>query len=249
MAKLSRHFVLFCGILSPILALVLYALVYGALTARSADVEKDWLFRLSISTAAMLVPSLLTLLLAARAARKRILGVSGKIGAILAILALGLAWKPVDDGILRHKQTRNLAMRGVAAPLFDTPDILGHPQRLADQQGKVVLVNIWATWCGPCRAEMPELDQLYQSRREQGLMVFGISDEDVPTQQKFLKQIPVSYPLLTLSGNVPHLYRDIARYPAVFLIDRQGRLQPAPPPGQPFEKMQSAVDALLHGVS
>jgi len=249
MAKLSRHLVLFCGILSPILALLLYALVYGVLTARSVNLEKDWLFRLCASTAAMLVPSLLTLLLAARAARNRTFGLSPRIGAILAILALGLAWKPVSDGILRYKQTRNLAMRGVAAPLFDTPDILGHPQRLADQQGKVVLVNIWATWCGPCRAEMPELEQLYQSRKGQGFMIFGISDEDIPTQQKFLKQIPVSYPLLTLAGNVPHLYRDIARYPAVFLIDRQGRLQPAPPPGQPFEKMQAAVDTLLHGGS
>jgi len=245
MAKYSRLLVLICGILSPILALLLYQIVYEALTARSMDLEKDWLFRLSVSTLAMLVPPVVTLFLALRTSQSGGLGALGKVGVLLAIVAIGLASKPVKDGIIRYKQTQNLAKRGVPAPLFDTRDIFGNSQRLADQKGKVVLVNIWATWCGPCRAEMPELDQLYRSRKDQGLMVFGISDEDVATQQNFLKQVPVTYPLLTLSGQVPSLYRDIARYPAVFLIDRQGRLQPAPLPGQPFEKTTAAVDALL----
>ena len=62
---------------------------------------------------------------------------------------------------------------------------------------------------------------------------------------KYLGEVPVSYPLLTVNGDVPHLYRDIARYPAIFLIDRQGRLQPAPSPDQPFEKVEAAVEALL----
>jgi hypothetical protein len=68
-------------------------------------------------------------------------------------------------------------------------------------------------------------------------------------QRKFLEQIAVSYPLLTIKGQVPNLYRDIARYPAIFLIDRGGRLQPAPSPDQPFGKVEAAVDALLKGSS
>ena len=142
-----------------------------------------------------------------------------------------------------------MAMRGVPAPLFATPDINGNPQRLADQKGKVVLVNVWATWCGPCRAEMPNLDRLYRERQQQGFIIYGISDEDVAVQQKFLQQIPVSYPLLTLQGEVPSMYRDIARYPALFLIDRQGNLQPAPASALSYEKIQSAVDALLESGS
>ncbi len=246
MIKLSRYLVLVSGILSPLAALFLYALVYSTLTARSADLEKDWLFRLSLSTAAMSVPFLVTLALAVKDRRRNALSLSGKIGLALAILSLGLAWKPVSDGITRSKQSRNLALRDVAAPPFDTPDILGKAQRLEDQKGKVVLVNIWATWCGPCRAEMPKLDRLYQERKDQGFVVFGLSDEDVNVQRKYLERVPVSYPLLTLSGHVPNLYRDIARFPAIFLIDRQGRLQPAPRPDQPFEKVESAVDALLN---
>ena len=136
-------------------------------------------------------------------------------------------------------------MRDVAAPPFDTPDISGKPQRLGDHKGEVVLVNIWATWCGPCRAEMPKLDRLYQERKGQGFIVFGLSDEGVAVQRKFVGQVPVSYPLLTLNGNVPNLYRDIARYPAIFLIDRRGQLQPAPGPDEPFERVEAVVDELL----
>jgi hypothetical protein len=77
-------------------------------------------------------------------------------------------------------------------------------------------------------------------------MVFGFSAEDVELQQKFVKeQLQVSYPLLTIEGNVPSIYREIERWPALFLIDRQGRLQPVAQAGQPFAKVEAAVDALL----
>jgi peroxiredoxin len=223
----------------------LYVLVYGILTRYSTDLEKDWLFRLSLSTLAMTVPFLITLALAIKDRRRQALSLAGKIGLTIAVLSLGLTWKPVSDGILRSRQSRNMALRDVAAPPFDTPDLLGKTQRLADQKGKVVLVNIWATWCGPCRLEMPNLDRLYRERQSQGFIVFGLSDESSDLQRKFVEQVRVSYPLLTISGKVPNLYRDIARYPAIFLIDRQGRLQPAPGPDQPFAKVEAAVDALL----
>jgi thiol-disulfide isomerase/thioredoxin len=136
-------------------------------------------------------------------------------------------------------------MRDVPAPTFETVDLNGNLQRLADHKGQVVVVNIWATWCVPCRSEMPKLDALYQEYKDQGLVVFGISSEDVDLQRRFLQFVPVTYPLLTVRGQVPNLYRDIARYPAIFLIDRQGRLQPAPGPDQPFEEVQAAVVHLL----
>jgi peroxiredoxin len=96
---------------------------------------------------------------------------------------------------------------------------------------------------------MPALDRLYQQDKDQGLAVFGISSEDADLQRQFRQIVPVTYPLLTTSGNVPNLYRDIAKYPATFLIDRQGRLQPAPGPDRPFEELQAAVDRLLNASS
>jgi|SRR5579872_6615121 len=243
--KLSKHRVLLCGILSPVLAVALYALVYATLTHYSANLEKDWLFRLSLSTIAMTIPSLATIALAMKARRAGALSSSARIGLMLAILSLGLAASPIRDGLLRAKQTRNMAMHDVTAPTFDTVDISGNAERLTDQAGKVVLVNVWATWCGPCRSEMPKLDRLYREQKDKGLVVFGISSEDAGVQQKYLQQVPVSYPLLTLKGTVPSLYTDIARYPAVFLIDRSGRLQLAPGPDESFDRLEAAVKTLL----
>jgi len=168
---------------------------------------------------------------------------------VIAILSLGLAWSPVSDGITRWKQSRNMALHDGDVPSFDTLDLSGKTRRLQDQAGKVVLVNIWATWCTPCRGEMPNLERLYEERKDQGFIVFGLSDEDLDLQRAYIQQLPVSYPLLTLRGQVPKFYRDIARYAAIFLIDRRGRLQPAPSPDQPFEKLESAVVALLDGGS
>jgi len=139
-----------------------------------------------------------------------------------------------------------MAMQGVPAPAFDTVDLDGNPQRLADHKGQVVVINIWATWCGPCRAEMPNLDRLYQARKGDGLVVFGLSSEDANLQRQFRQIVPVTYALLTTSGQVPDLYRDIAKYPATFLIDRQGRLQPAPGPDEPFAELQAVVERLLN---
>jgi thiol-disulfide isomerase/thioredoxin len=245
MSRLSQYRVLIAGVVSPMIALVCYAAVYMTLTALSTNREKDWLFRLSVATLAMAVPLVITVLLAVQDSRTGPLSFSTKAGLVFAILSLGLAWKPVSDGILRWKQTRNLALRNVAAPAFNTTDLSGKPQRLEDQKGKVVLVNVWATWCGPCRQEMPQLDRLYQERKDRGLIVFGLSSEDPDLQQRFLQQVPVSYPLLTVGGDVPDLYRDIARYPALILIDRQGQLQTAPGPEEPFDKVRAAVDSLL----
>jgi peroxiredoxin len=94
---------------------------------------------------------------------------------------------------------------------------------------------------------MPLLDQLYQRRKDEGFIVFGLSIEDVDLQRKFVQeQVSVTYPLLTLNGEMPGLYRDVQRWPAFFLIDRKGRLQPAPQAGEPFQKIEDAVDALLN---
>lgn len=247
MAALSRHRVLISGILSPFAAVFLYSLVYIFLSRRSTDLEKDWLFRLSAATLSIAVPMVVTIALATRDRRRSgRLSLSAKTGIVLAVLSLCLAWKPVKDGITRSRQQRNMAMQNVEAPEFNTTDLDGKTQRLADQKGKVVLVNIWATWCGPCRAEMPRLDRMYQLHKGEGFTVFGLSDEGPDTQRRYLQQVPVTYPLLTLHGDVPSLYREIARYPAIFLIDRQGRLQPAPGPEQPFDTLEATVEALLN---
>lgn len=245
MPKGAKRDVLIYGILSPFAAFALYVLVYGLLTRASKNLQNDWQFRLTVSTAAMFIPFLLTVGLAMVRHRRHQLSTSGIVGVVLATLSLLLAAKPISDGLTRSRQEKNMAMHGVAAPLFDTTDLNGNEHRLADQRGKVVLINMWATWCGPCRAEMPKLDQLYQAKKDQGFIVYGLSNEDLDIQKKFLKIVPVTYPLLTVKGNVPDFYRQIVRYPSMFLIDANGRLQPVPSPDQPFENVEAAVNALI----
>lgn len=246
MRKLSKHRVLAAGILSPPLAAFLGTYVYTTLTRASADVNRDFVFRLTSVTLAMIAPFLLTMMLALADWRRGLLTRSGKVGLGVAVLSLGLTGLPLGGLIGRAEQARNLAIQDVAAPPFDTIDIVGKSHRLQDHMGEVVLINAWATWCLPCKEEMPQLDALYRKHKHEGLIVFGLSIEDVGLQQKFVKEeVSVSYPLLTLNGNVPSFYRDIQLWPAIFLIDRKGRLQPAPQAGEPFEKIEAAVDALL----
>jgi peroxiredoxin len=244
MASVRFNRVFVAGMVAPVASAVLYLPVYSALTSASRDVAHDWLFRLSASTLAMLLPGIFVIVLAVKQSRMVRLNTLSKVGVAIAVLGMALAARPVADGVLRWRQERNMAMHNVAAPLFETADLEGRVYRLSDQRGKVVLVNRWATWCGPCLAEMPELDELYQERKSQGLMVFGLSDQEIGTQKKFLQKIAVTYPMLAMGSGVPAFYRDVAKFPASFLIDREGRLQPLPREGE-FVAIKSAVDRLL----
>jgi thiol-disulfide isomerase/thioredoxin len=76
------------------------------------------------------------------------------------------------------------------------PDSQGRTQALGQWQGKVLLVNFWATWCSPCREEMPELSRLQEKYRAGGLAVIGIATDDVDKMREFAQQNPVTYPLL-----------------------------------------------------
>ena len=186
---MAKRKLLILGILSPVLALLSYVVVYNVLTMLSSDLEKDWVFRLTASTIAMTIPFFIVLVMVARARRMGPLSLSAKIGVAIAVLSLGLALFPIRDGLARSKQTRNRQLHDVAAPDFTLTDLQGNPQRLSDYKGKVVLINIWATWCEPCRNEMPKLDQLYRDKQARGFMVLGMSDESAATQQKFLTEV------------------------------------------------------------
>jgi thiol-disulfide isomerase/thioredoxin len=245
-ANSPRHRVLIVGILSPLISASAGFAVYNSLTRASAAPDKDFLFRLSMVSVAMAAPFFVTLALTVPRWRRGSLTRSEKLGLGVAALSLVLTGVPVSSLITRSRQSSNLALSEVPAPAFDTKDIRGQSHRLEDHRGKVVIVNVWATWCGPCRWEMPELDRLYAERKDEGFIVFGFSTEDVNLQRSFVEEVvPVRYPLLTTNGVVPSIYRDIERYPAIFLIDRKGMLQPAPGPDEPFDKLRAAVDALL----
>lgn len=95
------------------------------------------------------------------------------------------------------------------------------PGRLADYRGRVVLVNVWATWCPPCREEMPYLDELQRIHGPSGLVVLQISDEDRETVSRYLEK----YPMSTVHGVAqPIPWPELGR-PTSFVVDREGRVR------------------------
>lgn len=251
MATSPPRFSFWNGLTTPLLSAVLGAGAYRGLTRLSSDPDSDYLFRFGAVAGVMLVPPAFALFRSVRARRAGTLTAGGKFGAALALLSVGLAVVPVNGALRRARQARNLALAGVSAPEFAAEDLDGRRYRLSDYRGSVVLVNIWATWCPPCKAEMPELDRLARERAPEGLVVFGVSTEDAETQRAFREnEVSVDYPLLLPGAGgeaMPDIYTQTARYPANFLIDREGLLHPAPSTDRPFADLESAVSRLLAG--
>jgi peroxiredoxin len=107
---------------------------------------------------------------------------------------------------------------------FTLTDLQGNNWTLHDLRGKVVLVNFWATWCPPCRKEMPDLDALYQKFKDQGLVVLAISDEDATKVRPFLTERPVNYPILLDPGRKVNDAFHVDGIPKSFVYDREGKL-------------------------
>jgi thiol-disulfide isomerase/thioredoxin len=108
------------------------------------------------------------------------------------------------------------------------PDADGKPRRLSEWDGRVVLVNFWATWCGPCRQEMPLLDRVGTDWAGKDLQVIGVAMDDAAAVRDFLKDYPVAYPILveaSASADPSLLFGDTRGVlPYSVLIGRDGRL-------------------------
>jgi peroxiredoxin len=103
-------------------------------------------------------------------------------------------------------------------------DINGKTWTLSDLRGKVVLVNFWATWCPPCRKEMPDLETLYEKFGSQGLVILGISDEEVAKVEPFIRDRKVTFPILLDPGRKANETFVVEGIPKSFVYDRDGKL-------------------------
>jgi peroxiredoxin len=107
---------------------------------------------------------------------------------------------------------------------FTLTDLQGKTWHLQDLRGKVVLVNFWATWCSPCRKEMPDLQALYEKYKDQGFAVLAISDEEAAKVTLFLAERKISYPVLLDPGRKVHELYQVEGIPKSFVYDRDGKL-------------------------
>jgi peroxiredoxin len=107
---------------------------------------------------------------------------------------------------------------------FTLTDLTGKSWTLKQLSGKVVVLNFWATWCPPCRKEMPDLESLYQQFKDQGLVILAISDEDMGKVKPFVAQEKVTYPVLLDPGRKVNELFQISGIPKTFVYDRNGKL-------------------------
>ena len=126
-------------------------------------------------------------------------------------LAAALAKLEADD---QHRQKAD----------FTLTDLQGKSWTLKDLRGRVVLVNFWATWCPPCRKEMPDLDVLYQKFHDQGLVVLAISGEDAGKVKEFIAEHKISYPILLDPGHKVNNLFVVEGIPKSLVYDRNGKL-------------------------
>lgn len=127
-----------------------------------------------------------------------------------------------DDG---EKVTIELLKEPGTIGDFAMKDLDGKPLSSADWKGKVVLVNFWATWCGPCKAEIPDLIALQNKYRDQ-LVIVGISEDEGPIDEvrKFAAQYKVNYPVAMVTPDVEKLFPGIVALPTTFFLDREGKV-------------------------
>ncbi|MFN2646568.1 MAG: TlpA disulfide reductase family protein, partial [Burkholderiales bacterium] len=115
---------------------------------------------------------------------------------------------------------------GGATPPLALEDMQGQPHRLADYRGKVVLVNFWATWCEPCREEMPSIERLRSSLKGQPFEVLAVNlAEPLSRIEKFVAQMPLGFPLLRDRDGAAGKAWKAKLLPASFLIGRDGRIR------------------------
>jgi len=131
---------------------------------------------------------------------------------------------------------------------FTLQDVNGAKIRLADYKGKAILLNYWATWCGPCRLEIPIFNELYAQYKDRGVAIIGVTvDDEPPAVKEFIKTLPMNYPVLIGHGQeeVLDAAGTVSAYPMSFFIDRSGTVCGRHIGTASREEFEAALKALL----
>jgi cytochrome c biogenesis protein CcmG/thiol:disulfide interchange protein DsbE len=157
------------------------------------------------------------------AVRLKLAGQVAAVGLVAALLAL-LVWKVASGS---ESEVEGLS-RGETppAPAFSLPRLNGEGElSLADHKGKAVVLNFWASWCEPCKAEAPLLERAWRENRDRGLVVIGVNSQDLTSDaRRFARQVGWTFPLVRDGeGDVLGPYA-VAAFPETFFVDRSGKV-------------------------
>jgi peroxiredoxin len=157
---------------------------------------------------------------------------------LLVGLAAGLVvfygipqWPAAAGGLIPEAGSQAVAtpapapVVGAPAPDFSLQDLSGNAVTLSSFKGQVVLINFWATWCGPCRIEMPAIEQRYAAHKDRGFVVLAVNlDEPQADVSAFAESFGLTFPVLLDPGaRVNDLYR-VRGYPTTLIVDREGMI-------------------------
>lgn len=134
----------------------------------------------------------------------------------------------------------------LTAPDFSLSLINGGTLKLSEYFGKVIILDFWATWCPPCRAEIPDFISLYNEYKDRGLVIIGISvDDSIEPVKKFIQQNNVNYPVVMGNSKVIQDYGGITGIPTTFIIDKKGNIVEKFVGYRPKEVFEKSIKRLL----
>ena len=139
---------------------------------------------------------------------------------IVVVLAVGFYLFPVVKNRIAFAGSK-LAINEMA-PGFSLNNLSCKDVRLSDFKWKVVLVNFWASWCPPCKMEIPGFQKVYGAYKDKGFTIIGIATDDVSSS--FIKDMGMTYPVVMANGKVIRDYGNITGMPTSFLVDKDGRI-------------------------
>jgi cytochrome c biogenesis protein CcmG/thiol:disulfide interchange protein DsbE len=175
------------------------------------------------------------------------------LGLMAILLALGVAWiaasrVPVEEALARSDRPPAPGA-GFAAPDFSLETRDGETMALADLRGQAVLLNFWATWCPPCRAEMPAIQRVYDKYRDQGFTVLAVDVGEGNAQvAAFVDERDLTFPILMDGDGAVSLRYQVRAMPSTFFIDQDGLIREVTLGGPMSEAfIESQVRELLTG--
>jgi peroxiredoxin len=131
---------------------------------------------------------------------------------------------------------------------FTLKDPAGANVKLSDYKGKVVLLNFWATWCGPCKVEIPEFVEAYSKYRDKGFVILGVLSQDDPPQQElqaFMSEFKMNYPVMREHTQLEESLGELWALPTSFVIDRKGQVCSKHMGPYSMEALEREINGLL----
>jgi cytochrome c biogenesis protein CcmG/thiol:disulfide interchange protein DsbE len=176
------------------------------------------------------------------------LAVNVALALVLIIVGIGvLFWMGQQSGQQQvSAPSTGMPEQGQTAPDFTLTSLSGEAVNLSDYEGQVVLVNMWATWCPPCKAEMPTIHDYYKAHKDDGFVVLAInSQEEASNVNSFIQAAGFTFPVLLDSRAEVMSQYNVRGLPTTFIIDRDGNVQHTHSGLITKEQLESYIDPLL----